>query len=145
MDDDLGKLGEALVERWLQPRAQLLARRWRCRWGELDLVARGQAGLHFVEVKTRSQKSWDAGGLQAIAPRKQACLYRSASLFLSQHPSLADVPCQFFLARVSGRWRGKAPGGSEPPSSRIVLGQPVLWGAWELTLRDYQPIELEIF
>lgn len=149
MDDDLGKLGEALVARWLQQqRAAILARRWRCRWGELDVVARDRAGLQFVEVKTRSGGSWDAGGLLAIAPHKQERLYRSALLFLSRHPAWAELPCQFFLARVSGqRHAGKDPRAATGPleaGNAVAIGEPVWWEGWKLTLQDYRPIEIEI-
>jgi len=60
--NDLGDLGEQLVARWLQQQGWTLCdRRWRCRWGELDVVVfkpelRGPEDdkVLFVEVKTRS-------------------------------------------------------------------------------------------
>ncbi len=142
MTDDLGELGETLVAHWLQQQqAAILARRWRCRWGELDLVARTTTGvLQFVEVKTRSGGNWDAGGLLAIDSRKQVRLHRSALLFLSRHPLWAELPCEFYLARVSGR-RVEADKRSESPAP-IVLGYPQQRGSWELTLTDYQAIEI---
>ncbi|MDY7015911.1 MAG: YraN family protein, partial [Cyanobacteriota bacterium] len=36
----IGELGEKVVALWLERRGwRILERRWRCRWGELDLVA----------------------------------------------------------------------------------------------------------
>lgn len=51
----LGKWGEDLAVRHLQGQGfEVLDRNWRCREGELDIVARDGRSLVFVEVKTRS-------------------------------------------------------------------------------------------
>jgi len=52
---DLGAWGEDLALRYLQDRGLvLLARNWRCREGELDLVFTDRVRVIFCEVKTRS-------------------------------------------------------------------------------------------
>jgi len=100
---DLGRLGELLVADWLrQQGAELVAQRWHCRWGELDLVVRQpDALLAFVEVKTRRQGNWDADGLMALTPQKQRKLWRAAQLFLTQQPQWHNWPCRFDVALVT--------------------------------------------
>ena len=96
---DLGNRGEAEVARYLRKRAcTLLASQWRCRYGELDLVARDRSGtVCFVEVKLRR-----AGGAalprEAVDLRKQQRLRSAAALYLSQHE--IDAPARFDVAEV---------------------------------------------
>ncbi|MBR8835068.1 MAG: YraN family protein [Stigonema ocellatum SAG 48.90 = DSM 106950] len=114
---DIGVLGEDLVVQWLESTGwEILHRRWRCRWGEIDIIAQqdgehichlrtpkaqqSQPTLAFVEVKTRSQDNWDAGGRSAIALKKQTKLWRTAGIFLARYPQKADYTCQFDVAIV---------------------------------------------
>lgn len=99
----VGELGEKFVAQWLETQGyQLYYHRWRCRWGEIDLILYEKKinNLIFVEVKTRSDKNWDANGLLAINTQKQRKLFLSAELFLSEHPQLINFPCRFDVALV---------------------------------------------
>ena len=94
-----GDRGEALVARYLQKAGYtLLDRQWRCRFGELDLVARDKQGtICFVEVKLRG-----AGAIalprEAVDARKRERLRAAAALYLSRHE--IDAPAQFDVAEV---------------------------------------------
>lgn len=161
-----GLWGEALVAQWLLDTGwEIKARRWRCRWGEIDLIAwqssyttqsnsfvKGDISPHlvgsqggllaFVEVKTRSPRSWDAGGLLAISSGKQAKLIQTAQLFLVEHPELAEFPCRFDVALVQYQRQRRSPqsGGNlqpSPPQNPICLGQPQPIGDYYFTLHDY--------
>ena len=103
MTISLGELGEQLVAKWLEKQDyQILHYRWRCRWGEIDLIARQKSHptLVFVEVKTRSDHSWDSKGLEAIASCKQQKISQTSALFLAKNPQLADFYCRFDVALV---------------------------------------------
>jgi putative endonuclease len=104
---DIGTLGEDLVAQWLESCGwKILHRRWRSRsdskgvsrWGEIDIIAEYTQTLAFVEVKTRSAGSWDGGGRDAIMPRKQEKIYRTAQMYLAKFPEKADFNCRFDVA-----------------------------------------------
>ncbi|MEA5605136.1 YraN family protein [Nostoc sp. UHCC 0252] len=108
---NIGELGEDLVAQWLQSTGWIiLHRRFSSRWGEIDIIAQydgigeklltQHSLLAFVEVKTRTSGSWDAGGRSAITPQKQAKISRTAGIFLAQYPEKADYSCRFDVAIV---------------------------------------------
>jgi len=100
-----GDRGEAAVADALERRGcAILERQYRCRWGELDLVAWDPAGiLCFVEVKTRSPDAI-APGREAVTPAKRRRLRQAASFYLAQSP--LDCPCRFDVAEVWAREDG---------------------------------------
>ena len=75
-----------------------MASQWRCRFGELDLVAKSKKGvICFVEVKLRSG---GAIGLprEFVDQRKQQRLRTAAASYLSSHD--IDAPARFDVAEV---------------------------------------------
>ena len=88
------------MARYLEERGcTILDRQWRCRGGELDLVARERSGIVcFVEVKLRGA---GAIGLprEFVDGRKQRRLRLAASLYLAEK-GLDDAPARFDVAEV---------------------------------------------
>ncbi len=82
--DALGEYGERIAARHLtEAGMQILDRRWRCRHGEIDLIALDGPCLVVCEVKTR--RSVAAGtALEAVTPQKLHRLHRLAALWLAQ-------------------------------------------------------------
>jgi|YelNatPaOPRAMG01_1025707.scaffolds.fasta_scaffold303858_1 putative endonuclease len=86
----LGKQGEALAEATLEQRGyRVIARNWRCREGELDLVARDGADWVFVEVRTRQYGGGPAPE-ESLTMVKRRRLLRLAEAFLGAY-GLQDV------------------------------------------------------
>ena len=84
----LGRYGEQLAADHLAGLGmQVLARNWRCREGELDLVVRDVDGtLVFVEVKTRSGTGYGEPS-EAVGRRKAARLRVLATRWLAEQRS----------------------------------------------------------
>ena len=84
--DAVGDYGERLAERHLAGQGMtVLERRWRCRQGEIDIVALDGDCLVVCEVKTR--RSQLAGSpADAVTPVKLARLHRLAAAWLAQQP-----------------------------------------------------------
>lgn len=107
----LGRWGEALVAEQLRRKGcALLAAGWRCRMGEIDLIATDETYLRFVEVKLRRNDNF-AKALEAVDRRKQEKLRVSAQLYLAEHPT--ELQPRFDVAEVY------APEGIQTQSPRI--------------------------
>jgi putative endonuclease len=77
-----GRAGEDAAEARYRARGyRVVARNWRCRLGELDLVAERRGVLVFCEVKARRPGAF-GGGYEAVTAQKQAKLRALAEAFL---------------------------------------------------------------
>jgi putative endonuclease len=82
----LGASGERLAAGWLEARGyRILARNWRCAYGEIDLIAERErdGALAFVEVKTRRGERLGAPE-EAITPAKRRRLIASVQMYLAE-------------------------------------------------------------
>ncbi len=79
---------------------QLLARNWRCRWGELDLVLHKPGRLLLVEVKGRRSGSLDGWGVAALRRPKRQRLERAWDCWLAAHPHWERTPVEQVAALV---------------------------------------------
>jgi putative endonuclease len=83
--NELGSHGERIAASYLTGRGfQILDRNWRCREGELDIVARHGDALVFCEVKTRRGVGY-GHPVEAVTPAKQRRLRVLAHRWLSAH------------------------------------------------------------
>ena len=88
-----GTWGEALVADWLRENNyRLAAHSYRCRFGEIDLIAWDKDVLCFVEVKTRTNTDM---GLprEYVTPSKQARIRKTALFYLASND--LDCPARF--------------------------------------------------
>lgn len=95
----LQQVGEGAAARHLERRGlRILARNWRIRMGELDLVARDGGVLVFVEVKTRLTGDFVDPAL-GVDHRKRRQLRRLAEAYLAlERPR--PCPCRFDVVSV---------------------------------------------
>jgi putative endonuclease len=95
----LGKSAEDRAVAELRRRGYaILARRYRTRHGEIDIVAREGETTVFVEVKTRAGDDF-GDGADAVDAWKQRRIAKMAVDFLSRH-RLHDRPCRFDVVAI---------------------------------------------
>jgi putative endonuclease len=101
--DVLGRFGEDMAARHLTDSgAEILDRNWRCRDGELDIVARDGDILIFCEVKTRSGNRHGSPA-EAVVTSKAARIRRLAARWLAVHPHRPGTIRFDLLAVYRGR------------------------------------------
>jgi putative endonuclease len=95
----LGRLGEDVACGELERLGYaILSRRYRSRFGEIDIVARHGDEIVFVEVKARAGHEF-GGGAAAVTPWKQRRIAQMALDYLSRY-KLHDRPCRFDVVTV---------------------------------------------
>ena len=96
-----GEAAENLAAAYLQRQGlKLLARNYRCRFGEIDVIARDGATLVFVEVRMRSSERF-GGAAASITAAKRRKLLRTARYYLA---GVARTPaCRFDALLVTGK------------------------------------------
>lgn len=89
----LGQSAEARAEAFLKTQGlKLVARNWRCRFGEIDLVMQDGTTLVFIEVRLRSRSDF-GGAAASVTPAKQKKLLAAARQYLAALKTLP--PCRF--------------------------------------------------
>ena len=101
----LGRWGESVAAQQLESQGfQIVERNWRCRQGEIDLVAQEADMLVFVEVKTRRGRGMGTPE-EGLTPRKSRKLLKLGQLYLSQHD--LDVDWRIDMVAVELDRKGK--------------------------------------
>jgi putative endonuclease len=125
----VGRSGEDLAAKWYEARGfEVLARNWRCREGELDIVARRARLVVFCEVKARTSDTFGAPA-EAVGPSKQAKVRRLAALWFAAQARSKEA------ARHGGPLR------SEPMGGGPMRGGPVRFDVASVLAGEVQVIE----
>ena len=99
--NERGQQAETLALSWLQQRGLVcVARNYRCRMGEIDLIMHDGTTLVFVEVRQRRSARF-GGAAASITPAKQARLVRTAEHYLHTLPRLP--PCRIGAVLLGGQ------------------------------------------
>ena len=94
----LGAWGEALAAEYLRKKHyKILASGYRCRFGEIDLIAANRTYLVFVEVKLRKSADY-APAREFVDLRKQERLRAAGSMYLAQNPT--NLLCRFDIIEI---------------------------------------------
>ncbi len=94
----LGNQAETLVaDSLIQQGYKIIARNYKERWGEIDLIGLKDDLLIFVEVKMRSKYYFDLA--QVVTESKQQKIMNTASTFIADH-NYHDKSCRFDVALV---------------------------------------------
>lgn len=97
-----GLAGEDAAARlYIAEGGSILASRWRCPGGEIDLVVGFPGETVFVEVKARRDRDAAAS---AISPAQWRRLAAAAAVWLAEHPAPA---CRFDVVLVDGAGRAE--------------------------------------
>jgi putative endonuclease len=91
-----GRSGEALACRHLEQSGHAIAaRNWRCRLGEIDIVAFDGKTVVFVEVRTRRSPGRFGTPAESVDARKKARLRRLAQAWLMANGLDGETPVRF--------------------------------------------------
>jgi putative endonuclease len=102
----LGRRGEELAcERLTSAGLQVVVRNWRCRGGEIDVIAAGPNLLVFCEVKTRRGHGYGTPA-EAVTYAKRSRLRQLAAAYLA---AVEHRPCSVRFDVVTVTW---PPGGT---------------------------------
>ena len=96
----VGFLYELRAARYVKKRGcRILARRYRARGGEIDLIAREGSTILFIEVKARPDAPLGSG-VAAVTADKRRRVRSAASAYLQSH-GLSEANCRFDILEFS--------------------------------------------
>ncbi|MCM3273080.1 YraN family protein [Paenibacillus elgii] len=97
---ELGALGEAAAaDHLLGQGLKLRARNWRCRTGEIDLIAEDREILVFIEVRTRSAGGTFGTPQESVNARKQRQVMETAQVYMHMQ-RLQDKQVRFDVISI---------------------------------------------
>lgn len=97
-----GRNAEAQAARFLETRGlAILARNYRTRAGEIDLIARDGEYVVFVEVRARRSAAFGTPA-ETVGARKRARLASAAAHYLLTSTGTRPPPCRFDVVSISG-------------------------------------------
>ena len=97
-----GQRYESMAVEYLEKQGyRILERNYRCRYGEIDIIARHQGYLVFVEVKYRKEVD-NTGAFEAVNFRKQKRICGVARWYLMEKHIGENAKCRFDVVGIQG-------------------------------------------
>jgi putative endonuclease len=104
---DIGSQGEDLAVSYLMRRKyKILCRNYRCRFGEIDIIACRKKIIAFIEVKTRRSATFGSPQ-EAIHRAKQRTIVRVAMRYMQEH-RIQDAHARFDVIAVRHTQNGSS-------------------------------------
>lgn len=95
----LGNQGEEAVAQYLtQQGYRIIARNFKKRGGEIDIIATYHDIIACIEVKTRTKEYFNIS--EVVTPQKQRKIITTAKYFLMEQ-KISDMACRFDIATVA--------------------------------------------
>ena len=105
MSSQRGAAAERIAAEYLSAHGlQILTQNYRCRLGEIDLIARDADTLCFVEVRYRRTETY-GGPAATVDSRKQQRVVRAATHFLFTQGGDGRFPSRFDVVSITGELR----------------------------------------
>ena len=98
---------EERAAQWVEAQGwQILQRNYRCKLGEIDIIAKDKGQLVFIEVRARSNSRF-ASAAASVDYRKQQRLLRTAALYLRTAGRRQNLSCRFDVIAFEPRQSGQ--------------------------------------
>lgn len=102
-----GRLGESAAADYLANLGyRVIERNWRCRIGEIDLIAEDGGTLVFVEVRSRTNPTRFGTAIEAVTSLKQRQVREVAAYFLAQRKTASSPSMRCDVVAVTFRHDG---------------------------------------
>jgi uncharacterized protein (TIGR00252 family) len=97
---DIGRVAEDAAAAYLKKqKLKIIARNWRTRWCEIDIIATKKKIVYFVEVKYRKSESFGTG-FDYITPRKLGQMQFAAEFWLASNTEFSE--CHLSAIELAG-------------------------------------------
>jgi len=80
---------------------KILFRNFRCKLGELDIVAHRDDVIVVVEVKYRASETF-SNGLEQVTPHKQRRIIKATQFLIARYPNLGESTIRFDVIAITG-------------------------------------------
>lgn len=101
-----GNAGEQVAGRYLQKQGlTIVHKNYRCKYGEIDIIAKDQSYLVFIEVKTRSSIKY-GDPIASVTNKKQKQICKAAQNYLFEH-NLTETDVRFDVIGILQQGKGQ--------------------------------------
>jgi putative endonuclease len=94
-------LEKLAAQQLVQQGLKIVAENYLCKMGEIDIIARDNQDLVFIEVRYRKSEAY-GGSLASVDKKKQHRVILAASHYLQKHKLTNKIACRFDVIAITG-------------------------------------------